>query len=134
MRYSPLAAIGLLGLLAAPALAQTEPTSTQASNIVSTDTRSDIAPALPGSALGDSAGAHDYLKAAREALAAGHTGQAQEALERAETRALDRSVVATKGGDPSSSPLVAQIHDALDALGHGNTAHAIVIIDQALAG
>ncbi len=152
--YLPLAA--LLGMLAAPALAQVPadpdpamatgarvghvpgvgeslPRSGHASNIGAVDTKSTIAPTLPTTALGDNAGAHDYLRAARAALVAGHTGAAQQSLEMAETRALDRSVEQGQGGTPSNSPFVAHIRDALAALGGGDRAHAIQLIDQALA-
>jgi hypothetical protein len=152
MRSLYLATAALLGLSAVQALAQVPvdpstgarpgheagvgeslPRSTQASNIDTADTRSAIAPTLPGSGLGPDAAAHDYLKSARDALAAGRTGQAQQSLEMAETRALDRSVAQGQGSTPSDSQFVSQIREALHALGHGDTGHALQLIDTALA-
>ena len=155
MRYLNLATVALLGLTGLQALAQVPPganpatgarpgheigvgvslpLSNNASNIVPGDTRSNIAPTLPASAAGPNATPHDYLAAARASLVAGRTGQAQQSLEMAETRALDRSVEPGQTGTPSSSQLVSEIRDARRALGNGDRAHAIQCIDLALAG
>jgi len=155
MRHVPLATIALLGMIALPALAQAPsgtnpatgarpghepgtgqslPLSNHASNIRPEDTRSDIAPTLPSPAMGENATPQDYLKSARAALVAGHTGQAQQSLEMAETRALDRSVGQGQTKTPSDSALVGRIRDARHALGGGDRAHAIQLIDFALAG
>jgi hypothetical protein len=155
MRTLHFAAAALLCMTAIPAFAQTPagadlgtgarpghqpgdgsslPKSNNSSNIAPAGTRAGIAPTLPPSPIGENASSFDYLRSARGSLAAGRTGQAQESLEMAETRALDRSVVQGLGSMPSDSKLVAQIHSALEALGTGNTARAIQIIDQALAG
>ena len=64
-------------------------------------TRSTIAPALPSPNLPDGAKPSDALRAAQGALAAGRSGEAQDALEMAETRMLDRSVALGTTGDPS---------------------------------
>jgi hypothetical protein len=155
MRSLYLATAALLALTAAQALAQVPappdlatgarpghaagvgeslPRSDHASNIGAADTRSAIAPTLPTTVLRAEAGARDYLNAARASLLAGRTGAAQQSLEMAETRALDRSVPQGQGGTPSGSLLVAQIRDALHALGGGDRPHALRLIDQALAG
>lgn len=154
MRYVKLATAALLGMIALPALAQAPsgtnpatgarpghepgtgeslPLSNKASNIAPTDTRSNIAPTLPQPAIGDNATTGDYLKAARAALVAGRTGQAQQSLEMAETRALDRSVAQDQTNTPSDSQLVARISDARHALGSGDRTHAIQLIDLALS-
>jgi hypothetical protein len=152
MRYLQFPAAALLGIISVHAMAQTaastepkikpapkaatglsEPRSMQASNIVAADTHSEIAPALPSPKLGPDAGPRDYLQAAHELLAAGRTGEAQQALEMAETRLLDRSVVQGQGGTPSDSPKVAEIREALKALGNGDRHHAMDLIDHALA-
>lgn len=109
------------------------PRSTRASNIGTADTRSAIAPTLPPSTVGDNAATHDYLRAARAALVAGRTGQAQQSLEMAETRALDRSVPQGQTNTASDSQFVSRIHDARQALGTGNSAQAIKLIDLALS-
>ena len=74
----------------------------------------------------------DYLRAAKAALIAGHTGRAQQSLEMAETRALGRSVAPGETNTQSDSVLVARIRDALQALGSHDRAQAISYIDQAL--
>src|SRR5690242_13993731 len=84
--------VGLLPTLllsVAPTLAA-PPQSSQSSNINPGDTRSSIAPRLPTPLAGEDTTPRRYLIDARQALALGRTGEAQEALERAETRLLDR--------------------------------------------
>ncbi len=138
MRALYIASAALLGLSAIQALAQVPPESSPrsgaASNLGAADTKTAVAPTLPTADLGADAGTPDYLRAARAALVAGHTGLAQQSLEMAETRALDRSVGQGQGSTPSGSRVVAQIRDALQALGSGNRPQAIALIDQALAG
>jgi hypothetical protein len=116
-----------------PGVGVSLPRSDNASNIGPADTRSTIAPTLPASREGANAGTSDYLKAARTALVAGQTGQAQQSLEMAETRALGRSVAQGQTATPSDSPVVARIQDALRALGGGDKARAIQLIDLALS-
>lgn len=142
----------LLLLLGGPALAQNPPPtasgarpgndigtgeslplSNKASNTPGAPARSVIAPNLPSPPLGPNAGPADYLRAAHTALAAGKTGEAQQALEMAQTRALDRSVPMGQTGTPSASPLVSSISAALQALGTGNRANAMQAIDAATA-
>ncbi len=65
------------------------------------------------------------LAAANAALQAGRTGEAQEALEQAETRALDRSVPQNSGENPISDPLVNDISQARQALGMKDTPAAL---------
>ena len=154
MRYVNLATAALLGMTSLSALAQVPsgadpttgarpgheigvgeslPTSDKASNIVPGDTHSNIAPTLPATAMGEGAQTREYLRAARASLVAGRTGQAQQSLEMAETRALDRSVAQGQTDTPSQSQLVSEIRDARHALGSGDRAHAIQLIDLALS-
>ena len=154
MRYQYFATAALLAFTAMSALAQAPPMSdpatgarpghevgigdslprsNKASNIVPADTQSNIAPTLPPSAIGDDAASRDYLRAARASLVAGRTGQAQQSLEMAETRALDRSVPQGQTDAPSNSQLVSRIRDARHALGGGDSTHAIQLIDLALS-
>ena len=154
MNYVKYATAALLGLTSLSALAQVPsgadpmtgarpghevgvgqslPLSDKASNIVPADTRSDIAPTLPQSAAGNDAAMRDYLRAARASLVAGQSGQAQQSLEMAETRALDRSVTQGQTDTPSHSALVSEIRDARHALGDGDSTHAIQLIDLALS-
>ncbi len=110
------------------------PVSTRSSNIVPSDTKSTIAPSLPASPAGDDAAIRDYLRAARESLTAGRTGEAQQSLEMAETRALTRVVPAEEAAMPAGSSLISRIKNARMALGHGDRSQAIALIDMALAG
>lgn len=106
-----------------------EPVSTKAANILPEDARSAIAPALPTPPVGTDAAPHAYLKAARDALTAGRTGEAQQSLEMAETRELARAVPPEAASMPDPDPAVTQIRDALHALGNGDRARALNIID-----
>ena len=147
-------AVALLGMMAMPALAQMPagadpatgarpghqigvgeslPLSNNASNIGPADTRSTIAPTLPAPAIGNEGASHDYLRAARASLVGGRTGQAQQSLEMAETRALDRWVPAGQTAAASDSQFVSRIRDARDALAGGNRARTIQLIDLALS-
>jgi hypothetical protein len=108
------------------------PLSNSASNIAPGDTRSTIAPTLPTPALGPGAGPVQYLQAARASLAAGRTGEAQQSLEMAQTRLLDRSVPYNAVNTPSANPAVAQISEALRALGAGDRMRAMQIIDATI--
>jgi len=154
MQYVNLAAAALLSLTALSAMAQAPPVadtvngarpghepgvgtslplSNKASNIVPGDTRSSIAPTLPRPAIGGDATTADYLRSARASLVAGRTRQAQQSLEMADTRALDRSVGQGQTGTPSDSQLVSRIRDARHALGSGDRTHAIQLIDLVLS-
>ena len=152
MRYQYFTSAAVLGLTAFAALAQSPspdpnmgarpgheigigdsmPKSDKASNINGSDARSEVAPTLPRTGLGQNSAVRDYLTNARASLVAGRSGQAQQSLEMAETRALDGSVLQGETMTPSSNPLVGQIRDARHALGSGDNAHAIQFIDVAL--
>jgi hypothetical protein len=71
---------------------------------------------LPSPAVPQTERPSDYLRAAQGALAAGRTGEAQEALEMAQTRMLDRGVPMGQTNNPSDNPTVGQISQALQAL------------------
>lgn len=119
-----------LGMLAAtPAAAQS---SGQASNIAPSDTRSSIAPRLPTPAVGADAAPRRYLSDARDALKRGRTGEAQEALERAETRLLDRGNPETPEG-PAHAQLLQSATEARQALGAHQAKRAIEILDAELS-
>ena len=133
----------LVAALAASAAAQrpgneigtgsSQPYSDRASNITPQDARSTIAPNLPAPPIGENASPRDYLAAARTALLQGRTGEAQQALEMAETRALDRSVPLFQTNIPSGNPLVDEIRQALHALGSGDRGRAVQIVEAAMA-
>jgi hypothetical protein len=111
---------------------QSLPTSGKSSNITPGDTASVIAPRLPEPAIDENAPPMAFLNAARRALAAGRSGEGQESLERAESRALDRAVRPSQANQPSRQPLVQQIKQARDALAAGDAARAIQLIDVAI--
>lgn len=152
MRPRQFAVAATLALIALPAFAQTmptvdgarpghavgvgasEPSSSRASNITSADTKSTIAPTLPSPDVGLDATPFEYLRSARAALVAGQTGQAQQALEMAETRVLARVVPPGQMTGPMESQFVAQIREARRAIGAGDSPAAISLIDRALAG
>lgn len=147
-------AAALLALAATPALAQpvppganpytgarpgneigtgnSLPMSGRASNIESSDTRSLIAPRLPAPPVSENSSPRQFLLAARQALQSGQTGVAQEALERAEARQLDRSVAPSRADDPIRGPIVVRMGEARRALGRGDIPGAIQIIDGLL--
>jgi hypothetical protein len=108
------------------------PMGTTASNINPTDTHSEIAPNLPSPDLGEGASAQAYLIAARNSLAAGKSGEAQQSLEMAETRLLDRSTPLFQTNTPSHNPAVAQISQALQALAAGDRSRCMQLIEAAI--
>ena len=115
-----------------PGTGESGPASNTASNISAADTRSDIAPHLPQPAVGSTAGADSYLQAAQEALRSHHTGAAQQALEMAETRLLDRSTPADEAGRTDQDAAVRHVATARAALGNGDTKGAGTAIQLAL--
>jgi hypothetical protein len=113
---------------------QSMPMSNRASNIDQANTRSVIAPNLPTPPVGPNAPPEAFLQAARGALAAGRMGEAQQSLEMAETRILDRSVAYDAANTPIRDPRLEIIEQARHALGAGDRAGAIGFIDQAMRG
>jgi hypothetical protein len=67
------------------------------------------------------------------ALVAGRAGEAQQALEMAETRVLDRSVALGQTDTPITSPVITRITEARQAVIAGRRADALQIIDATLA-
>ncbi|HEY8290099.1 MAG TPA: hypothetical protein VIG49_12585 [Acetobacteraceae bacterium] len=108
------------------------PMGHRASNIDNADTRSDIAPNLPAPGLGQDASTSSYLRAAQASLAAGRTGEAQQSLEMAQTRMLDRAVPLGQTNNPSDNPTVKQISEALHALAAGDRASCMQSIQAAI--
>jgi hypothetical protein len=105
------------------------PRSDTASNLNAATTRSELAPNLPAPDVDTLPG---LLVAARADLVARQTGAAQEALERAETRALDRSIPAGTERIPDQGRQVAMIGQARQALAAGDIGGAIGLIDKML--
>jgi hypothetical protein len=92
-----------------------------------------VLPALPAPPVAEANRPSDYLRAAQSALAAGRTGEAEEALERAQTRMLDRSVPLGQTNDPSDNPTIGQISQARQALAGHNRAACLQLIETAIA-
>jgi hypothetical protein len=109
---------------------QSLPRSDKAGNLDAATTHSELAPNLPAPAGADTV--HDLLLVARQDLLANQTGAAQEALERAETRALDRSIPVGTEHIPAQDPLVSAVTQARAALAAGDTRGAARIIEGAL--
>ncbi len=120
MTRSELPLAVLLASLATAAVAQPAPPGTPL-------------PPLPTPELGEGAAPSAYLQAAIGALATGHTGEAQQALEMAQTRLLDRSVPLGQTNTPSANPAVDQISAALQALAAGDRAGCMTRIQAAQA-
>jgi len=126
----------LAGAIPAPAVAQSTigtGSTIGTANIGPADTRSEVAPTLPTPALGEDAPPSAFLRAAQSALIAGRTGETQEALERAQTRLLDRSVPLFQTNNPSENPAVGQIREALRSLSQGDREGASRHIQTAMA-
>jgi hypothetical protein len=107
------------------------PQSTTASNISDTDTHSSLAPALP--APGVDMSPDQLLMRAREDVKAGRTGAAQEALEEAETRLLDRSTAPSQANMPDNGPRVDAVRRALVSLSSGDRHGAMQGIQMAMS-
>jgi hypothetical protein len=105
------------------------PRGNTASNINESDVHSRIAPNLPTPRVGDEASAGDYLQNARDALMRGRTGEAQEALERAQTRLMeDRQM----NNGQVDNDAIHRISDARQALASHDRARAEELIDSAM--
>ncbi len=73
-----------------------------------------------------------YLHTAQSALAAGRIKDAQEALEMAQTRMLDRSVPLGQTNNPSDNPTSEQIAQARQALAGRDRAACMQLIEAAI--
>lgn len=112
----------LAAALAVPALAQTPAAAPPAPPPLTP---------LPAPALDDNAPPRAFIEAAMHAIAAGNTGEAQEAIERAESRLLTRSVKPSQARTPDQKPLIQQLADARHALASGDRMGAITILQNA---
>lgn len=110
----------LATLLAAPALAQGTPQTPPA-----------VASPLPTPAIDENAPPQAFIEAALHALATGRVAEAQEAIERAETRLLARAVKPSLADQPSQQPLVQQLSQARQALAAGDKLGAVGLLEAA---
>jgi hypothetical protein len=102
-------------------------------NTARSDARSATAPSLPGPPLLSGEPPIAFLEAARQALQTGRIGQAQEALERAETRLLSVAVAPVQASSPDIEHAVLAIGTARSALAPHDRQGAIRAIDDASA-
>ncbi|WP_424810950.1 hypothetical protein [Roseococcus sp. YIM B11640] len=138
------AALGTIAI-AAPAFAQTQPMSPMHRSADPAMTEMQRERGNPGTpsvthqnqvgraadAMG-AEGVHDWLNQAKLAINRGQLGQANEFLERAESRLLTRSTEPVRAGEPSAQPRVAAISSAREALRQRNRSEAVRQIDVAL--
>ncbi len=109
------------------------PLSPAASNINGSDTQSPIAPTPPAPNVPPDASAAALLMNASQSLAANQTGTADEALEQAETKILQRCVPAALANIPSADPVVMRIEQARQQIGDHDSQGAMATIQQILA-
>jgi hypothetical protein len=115
-----------------PGTGESGPASSQASNINGADTHSVIAPHLPSPDVGENASPDRYLKVAERALRMHKTGEAQQAMEMAETRLLDRSTAPSAANTPDDAPRVQAVSTALRDLAAKDWAGAHKAILEAM--
>ena len=109
------------------------PKSPNASNIEPGDTKTTVAPSSPAPSLPAGANVQQLLSYGAGAIKTGNTGTAEEALEQAESALLDRSVVPSQTNYASDNLFVQTIDQARMALGAGDRAKAVAIINQMLS-
>jgi hypothetical protein len=128
-----LAATGILPTLWLTGAAQAQPATRPPSNVTPYDMRSAIAAALPVQPVPSATPPSVFLSAARRAVAVGSAGEAQKALERAETRLLDRDLPSAAASAPDNQQAVLAIGTARHALAAHDRQAAITAIDDAIA-
>jgi len=113
----------LSAVLAGPALAQTDaaPGATDSPP---------LAP-LPAPAIDENAPPLAYIDDALHAIAAHRDGEAMEAIERAESRLLTRSVKPSQARTADQKPLIQQLGEARRALGAGDRLQAVQLLQAA---
>ena len=89
-------------------------------------------PHFPSPKVGENASPDRYLKAAEAALKQHRSGEADQALEMAETRLLDRSTPANDANQPDQSGMVQQVSRARQALAKNDYAGARRAIGMAM--
>jgi hypothetical protein len=132
-------------LLATPALAQMQqygaPRRSDSLTEIERERRNPGPPSVPlqnrDGAVADDVDArnvHDWLMQAKSAIGRGNLGQANEFLERAETRMLSRSTEPARAGEPAAGPRLSSISGAREALRKRDRNEAMRQIEMALRG
>lgn len=119
----PLRSALVMAALSGPALGQTAMPAQEPPPKLATE--------LPAPPLSDDARPGEFLQAAARAVATGRKGEAQQSLEMAQTRLLDRSVPLGATGVPSEQPAVKLISQALQALAAGDRGTCLRLIEEA---
>jgi len=119
--------------LAQPVDLRTPPQMPSTRSLVPANPPPAIGPRLPLPQRPENDPPHAFLQAARSAVERGQTGEAQEALERAETRLLDRPVAMSSALEPEERRAVFDIDVARQALSASDRPGALRAIDHALA-
>lgn len=88
---------------------------------------------LPDPPVADEAPPSAFVAAARTAIAAGRAAEAMEAIERAESRVLVRSVRPSRAGTPSDQLLVRRLAEARAALAQGDRGGAVARLAEIAA-
>ncbi len=91
------------------------------------------APRLPTPPVSPNAPPPVFLRDAQRSIEAGRTGEAMEALERAETRILEVIAAPPRPEGPASNPFITGIHNARAALARGDRREADRIVGDLLA-
>ena len=138
-RIQAVAPLLLALTVAAPAFAQSmtgdqpgkEPMSTVPTNTNPANTHTEWSPSLPTPPVDPNSAPIAFIRAAQSAIAAGRTGEAQEAIERAESRALDRSTRPSMAGQPSRQGLVQVLAQARQTLASGDKAGTMQLLQRA---
>jgi hypothetical protein len=119
--------------LAQPVDLQTPPQTPSAPSLAPGGPPPGTWPRLPLPPVPENDPPHAFLEAARSAVDQGQTGEAQEALERAETRLVDRAVMVngTRGSDGERAVL--DIGVTRQGLAARDRAGALLAINDALA-
>jgi hypothetical protein len=91
-----------------------------------------ITPSLPVRYIDPDAGPTPFLITAREAVATGRFGDAEEAIERTETRLLDRRALASTESQPDIDHLIQDLATARQNLAARDRSGAARVIDNAL--
>lgn len=135
MRKIMLASTAAFGLaLAVPALAQNAPTPPTGATTMPGQTGGMSGRSMPSGGSGQmmGEGPERFLHSAQQAVQHHRMAEAREALERAETRLLDRATTPDQASQPDTAPAIQSISQALAALGHRDWSAAGQHIDQAL--
>jgi len=119
--------------LAQPVDLRTPPQMPSTRSLVPASPPPAIGARLPLPSLPENDPPHAFLQAARSAVERGQTGEAREALERAETRLLDRPVAMSSARETAGRRAVLDIGVARQALAAGDRAGTLQAIDDALA-